>query len=78
MISLQSQLNSAIELAKKKLTLIVKFTKRQDCQQVWNVEKDVHRMKMEDVNLPGQNKPFINRSLFAILQSSMVQEQKAT
>ena len=31
-----------------------------DCQQVWSVKKDLQKIKMEDVNLLGQNKLFIN------------------
>ena len=50
-------------ISKKSSTVIVKFTKRKDCQQVWSVKKDLQKIKMEDVNLPGQNKLFINRSL---------------
>ena len=50
-------------ISKKSPTVIVKFTKRKDCQQVSSVKKDLQKIKMEDVNLPGQNKLFINRSL---------------
>ena len=52
-----------IEACHRIITVIVKFTKRKDCQQVWSVKKDLQKIKMEDVNLPGQNKLFINRSL---------------
>ena len=50
-------------ISKKSSTVIVKFTRRKDCQQVWSVKKDLQKIKMEDVNLLGQNKLFINRSL---------------
>ena len=50
-------------ISKKSSTVIVKFTRRKDCQQVWSVKKDLQKIKMEDVNLLGQNKHFINRSL---------------
>ena len=50
-------------ISKKSSTVIVKFTKRKDCQQVWSVKKDLQKIKMEDVNLPGQNKLLINGSL---------------
>ena len=40
---------------KKITTVIVKFSRRKDCHQVWAVKKDLHKMKMEDVDLPGQN-----------------------
>ena len=34
---------------------MVKFSRRKDCHQVWAMKKDLHKMKMEDVDLPGQN-----------------------
>ena len=40
---------------KKITTVIVKFSRRKDCHQVWAVKKDLHKMKMEDVDLAGQN-----------------------
>ena len=39
-------------ISKKSSTVIVKFTKRKNCQQVWSVKKDLQKIKMEDVNLP--------------------------
>ena len=50
-------------ISKRSSPVIVKFTRRKDCQQVWSVKKDLQKIKMEDVNLLGQNKLFINRSL---------------
>ena len=50
-------------ISKKTSTVIVKFTKRKDCQQVWTVKRDLQKIKMEDANLPGQSKLFINRRL---------------
>ena len=44
-------------------TVIVKFSKRKDCQHVWSVKKDLMKLTMEDFELPGNNKLFINRSL---------------
>ena len=40
---------------KKITTVIIKFSRRKDCHQVWAMKKDLHKMKMEDVDLPGQN-----------------------
>ena len=45
------------------VTAIVKFSKRKDCQHVWSVRKDMKKLTMEDFELPGNNKLFINRSL---------------
>ena len=44
-------------------TVIVKLSKRKDCQHVWSVKKDLKKLTMEDFELPGNNKLFINRSL---------------
>ena len=44
-------------------TVIIKFSKRKDCQHVWSVKKDLQKLTMEDSELPGSNKFFINKSL---------------
>ena len=44
-------------------TVIVKFSRRKDCQHVWNVKKDLKKLTLEDLELPGNSKLFINRSL---------------
>ena len=44
-------------------TVIVKFSKRKDCQHVWSVKKDLKKLTMEDLELHGNNKLFINRGL---------------
>ena len=49
-------------ISKKNLTVIVKFSRRKDCQQVWYVKRHLREIKMEDIDLPGQNKLFINKS----------------
>ena len=50
-------------VSKKSVTVIVKFSRRKDCQQVLAVKKVLRKIKMEDVGLPGQNKLFINKNL---------------
>ena len=50
-------------ISKKNPTVIVKFSRRNDCQQVWNIKRDLRKIKMEDIDLSGQNKLFINKSL---------------
>ena len=42
-------------VSKKSATVIVKFSRRKNCQQFLAVKKDLRKMKMEDVDLPGQN-----------------------
>ena len=44
-------------------TVIVNFSRRKDCQHVWNVKKDLKKLTLEDLELPGNSKLFINRSL---------------
>ena len=44
-------------------TVIVKFSRRKDCQHVYSVKKDLKKLTLEDLELPGNSKLFINRSL---------------
>ena len=37
-------------------TVIVKFSKRKDCQHIWSVKKDLMKLTLEDSELPGNNK----------------------
>ena len=50
-------------VSKNNNTVIVMFTRRKDCQKVWNKKKELRNHKMEDFGLPGQRKIFINSSL---------------
>ena len=50
-------------VSKKCATVIVKFSHIKYCQQVLTMKKDLRKVKMEDVELPGHNKLFINRNL---------------
>ena len=66
-------IESCHRISKKSDTVIVKFSRRKDRQQVWQVKKDLQKMKMEDFDLPGSGKLFINRSLcpyFKVLWST--------
>ena len=56
-------IESCHRISKKSDTVIVKFSRRKDCQQAWQVKKDLQKWKLEDVDLTGSNKLFINRSL---------------
>ena len=42
----------------------VRFSRRKDCQQVLAVKKDLQEIKIEDVDLPGQKKLFINQNCY--------------
>ena len=50
-------------ISKKNPTVIVKFSQRKDCQQVCDVKRGLQKIKMKDIDLPGQNKLFITESL---------------
>ena len=56
-------IESCHRISQKSDTVIVKFSQRNDCQQVWQVKTDLQKLKMEDVDLTGSNKLFVNRSL---------------
>ena len=56
-------IESCHRISKKSDTVIVKFSRRKDCQQVWQVKKDLQELKIEDVDLTRSNKLFINRCL---------------
>ena len=58
-----NQIEVCHRVSKKSETVIVKFSHRKDCHQVLAVKKDLCKVKMEDVDLPGHNKLFINRNL---------------
>ena len=60
---LPDHIESCHHISEKSDTVTVKFSRRKDCQQVWQVKKDLQKMKMEELDLPGSIKLFINRSL---------------
>ena len=55
-------LMTVIDLAKT-MTVIVKFTRRKDCKQIFKVKKDLRNLDMEDLDLPRGTKIYINQSL---------------
>ena len=55
-------------IRKKSDTIVVKVSRRKDCQQVWQVKKDLQKLKIGDVDLTGSNKLFTNRSLCPYFQ----------
>ena len=50
-------------VSKKSTTVIFKFLRRRDCQQVLSVKKNLRKIKMEIVDLWGQNELLINKNL---------------
>ena len=55
--------SSNIEAFHRLTKIIVKFSRRKDCQQVLSIKKNLQKLKMEDIGLAGDNKVFINHSL---------------
>ena len=43
--------------------VIIKFSRRKDCQQVLSVKKDLKNLNMADVGLPDNTRLFVNPSL---------------
>ena len=50
-------------VCKKSATVIATSSRRKDCQQVLAVKKHLRKIKMENADLPGQNKLFMNKNL---------------
>ena len=63
-------------ISKKNPTVIVKFSRKKDCQQVWDVKRDLRKIKMEDIDLPGQNKLFINKRLSPYYKVTLATRKK--
>ena len=51
------------QLGKNKDRVIVKFTRRKDCKQVFQVKKDLKDLTADDLDLPRGTKIFVNQSL---------------
>ena len=50
-------------LSRKRDNVILKFSRRKDCQHVFRVKRDLRNLNMEDLGFYGENKIYINRSL---------------
>ena len=58
-----NRIETCHRVSKKSATVIVKFSQRKSRQQVLAVKKDLQKVRMEDVDISGHNKLFINRNL---------------
>ena len=58
-----SNIEACHRITKKNDRVIVKFSRRKDCQRVLSVKKNLQKLKMEDIGLTGDNKVFINHSV---------------
>ena len=52
-------LNPTIASAKK--VIIFTFSRRKDCQQIWQVKKDLQKLKIEEHDLPRSSKLYTTR-----------------
>ena len=50
-------------ITKRNGRVIVKFSRRKDCQRLLSVKMNLQKLKMEDIGLTGDNKVFVNHSL---------------
>ena len=48
---------------KKNERIIVKFSRRKDCQNVLNAKKDLRKLDMKEIGFPEDNPIFVNQSL---------------
>ena len=56
-------LEACHRLRKNSDRVIVKFSRRKDCEQIMSVKKDLIKVKMQDIGLSGNQSIFINTSL---------------
>ena len=53
-IILTEHIEACHRITKKNPTVIVQFSRRKNCQQVWDVKRHLQRIKMEDIDLPNK------------------------
>ena len=58
-----SNIEACHRITKKNDRVIVKFSRRKDCQRVLSFKKNLQKLKMENTGLTGDNEVFINHSL---------------
>ena len=50
-------------ISKKNESIIVKFSRRKDCQNVLNAKKELRKLDMKEIGFPEDNPIFVNQSL---------------
>ena len=50
------------QLSKKSDNVIIRFSRRKDCQHVLRVKNDLRNLNLRDLGFHGKNKIYINRS----------------
>ena len=56
--------------------VIIKFSKRKDCQQVYSVKKDLGKLDMKEVDLPEGTQVYINQSFCPYCKSLWSKSKK--
>ena len=56
--------------------VIIKFSKRKDCQQIFSVKKDLSKLDMKEVDLPKGTQIFVNQSLCPYYKSLWSKSKK--
>ena len=68
----------ACHRVRRQNNVIIKFSKRKDCQQVYSVKKDLGKLDMKEVDLPEGTQVYINQSLCLYYKSLWSKKQKIT
>ena len=55
-------------LSKKSDNVIIKLSRRKDCQYILRVNRDLQNLNLKDIGFLGENKIYINRSLWQYCQ----------
>ena len=66
----------ACHRVRRQNNVIIKFSKRKDCQQVYSVKKDLGKLDMKEVDLPEGTQVYINQSLCPYYKSLWSKSKK--
>ena len=55
------------QISKKNERIIVKFSRRKDCQNVLNAKKELRKLDTKETGFPEGNPTFVNQSLAHII-----------
>ena len=56
--------------------IIIKFSRRKDCQQIYSVKKDLSKLDMKEVDLPEGTQIYVNQSLCPYYKSLWSKSKK--
>ena len=66
----------ACHRVRRQNNVIIKFSKRKDCQQIYSVKKDFGKLDMKEVDLPEGTQVYINQSLCPYYKSLWSKSKK--